>query len=184
MKVIKLMSWKLRAAAGFAFVAAALTVGVPSSLAAVGYSETDIPASEHSGSFLGPVQLAPLAGFTAINSSAGFNIGAIGSYRPLLDMPLYFEPSFVLGFFDSATQFNFDMGARFDLPLATTKIRPYARAAIGPTFQTSGSAAVFNAQLALGVIMPVMEGMDVRAQGAFVNVDGNAGFQLLAGISL
>lgn len=143
----------------------------------------DEPTSERRY-LLDPIELTPMSGFSVVDSKAGFNVGAYGAY-PLLDSaPLYAEPSFVMGFFSGRTMFNVGAGARYDIALAETKVRPFARAALGPTFQTSGSTVVFNASFGGGALIPVSERLELRAEAALINIDGNAGFQLMGGISL
>lgn len=131
-----------------------------------------------------PVELTPVTGFTVVDSSAGFNLGAHAAYPVLATAPLYLEPSLILGFFSSRTMFNLSAGARYDIAAASKKVRPFARVALGPTFQTSGSVVVFNSSVGGGALFPVNRSIELRAEAMMVNVDGNAGIALLGGISL
>ncbi len=79
--------------------------------------------------------------------------------------------------------FNFSASARYDVVLPDTKIRPFAKFGIGPSFQTSGSVTVINAFAGLGAIYPVNNRLDVRGEAGLTNLNGNAGFQMLAGVA-
>lgn len=147
-------------------------------------TETAIEAQSSEKRFSDYVQLSPMLGFTAINSSAGFNVGSAAAMRVLESAPLYFEPSLFLTAYSSRVQFHFGVGGRYDINLPDTKVKPLVRASLGPTFQTSGTVAVFNAFFGAGAMIPVSSKLDFRAEAGLVNVDGNAGFQLLTGIAL
>lgn len=155
----------------------------PMTPAAARSEATPAPSAERHY-LLDPVELTPVLGFTAINGTAGFNLGALGAYPLLKDAPLFVEPSLVLGIFSGDTMFNFTGAARYDVVLAGTKIRPFARAGFGPTFQTSGSAAVFNATFGGGIFYPISRSLELRAEASLVDIDGNAGLQLTTGLSL
>lgn len=149
-------------------------------------SETSIEpvAASERRYLLDPVELTPVSGFTIVNSSVGFNLGAYGAYPMLSNAPLYAEPSSIVGLYSGRAMFNFGAGARYDISIPDTKVRPFARVALGPTFQTSGSVAVFNASMGGGALIPVGRNMELRAEASIVDIDGNAGFQLLGGVSL
>ena len=55
---------------------------------------------------LDPVELTPVTGFTVVDGTAGFNLGAHGAYPLLSTAPLYLEPSIVLGFFSKTTTYR------------------------------------------------------------------------------
>jgi hypothetical protein len=138
----------------------------------------------HTGRYLfGDWQMHPALGFTAINSSAGFNAGSFFSYKLIEGHALHLEPGFLLTAFTDYVVFNFSVGARYDVTLPDTKIRPFAKFSVGPSFQTSGNVAVLNAFAGLGAIYPVNSRLDFRGEAGLTNLDGNAGFQMVAGVA-
>jgi hypothetical protein len=161
-------------------------IGLNSAQAAMSTARSEFTANNSEGlnSLLEDIQLSPVTGASVINSKAGFNIGAAVAYRLLDETPLYLEPSFVIGIFSGVAQFNFGAGARYDILVPDTNVRPFFRASLGPTFQTSGSVAVFNALAGAGAIIPMTSTMDFRAEVALININGNAGAQLLTGLTL
>ncbi len=147
-------------------------------------SESTGARSDERHYLLDPVEISPVTGFTVIDSSVGYNIGLHGSYPLLAQTPLYAEASLIAGIFSARTQFNITAAARYDITLADTLLRPFARAGFGPTFQTAGTTAVFNATFGGGVIYPINPTLSLRAEAALVDINGNAGLQLTGGISL
>lgn len=127
-------------------------------------------------------QLSPLTGVSVISGDAAYNIGAAVSTRALERVPLYVEPSLVVGI-RSMAQFHTDLGARYDIAVPDTNVLPFVRFAVGPTFQTSGSAIVFNMFAGGGINIP-MQDWSLRADIGMLQVDGHAGFQFLAGVNL
>ena len=147
-------------------------------------SESNTTRSEERHYLLDPVEISPVTGFTVIDSSAGYNIGMHGSYPLLAHTPLYAEASLIAGLFSSKTQFNITAAARYDITLPDTQLRPFARAGFGPTFQTAGTTAVFNATFGGGVLYPINSTLSLRAEAALIDIDGHAGLQITGGISL
>ena len=149
------------------------------------YRSVDYPtvAETRTGDYvLGAWELHPGIGFTAINSTAGFNVGSHIAYRLTTEHPLHLEPGLWLGFLDGRVNFNFMAGMRYDIELSQTWLKPFARFALGPTLQTKGETLVFNAYVGFGVLYPVNKKIDFRADAGLQNLDGNAGFLLTAGI--
>jgi hypothetical protein len=149
------------------------------------YRSVDYPTvteARTDGYVLGNWQLHPGIGFTAMNSTAGFNVGSHIAYRLTDEYPLHLEPGLWVSFIESRARFNFMAGMRYDLDLDKTWLKPFARVALGPTLQTTGETLVFNAYIGLGILYPVNKSLDFRADAGMQNVDGNAGFLLTAGI--
>jgi hypothetical protein len=87
-----------------------------------------------------------------------------------------------MGFFDGSVNFNFMAGMRYDIDLAETWLKPFVRAAVGPTLRTSGDTLVYNAYVGLGALYPVNKRLDFRADAGLQAIDGSAGFLLTAGV--
>lgn len=168
----------------FLKLAASVAMLVSASSFAVERVESTVIGSDLDNSVLGAWQLTPLAGLTYVDDRAAASAGARMGYRLLSDYPLYGEPSLLMSFHSAVSRFQFEAGLRYDVDVARSAVRPFARAAIGPTFQTSGNAAVFGASIGGGLFIPINENIDFRTELDMVSVNGNAGVQVLAGVSL
>lgn len=125
-------------------------------------------------------QINPLMGMVAITSQAALNVGATAAYQLFAGEDVYFEPSLNLLFLDR-TVFEFGAGLRYDIDI-NDKLRPFVKATMGPAFQTAGDTTVFSAFAAFGAIYPVHRDVDFRAEVGLLALDGDAGFQALAGV--
>lgn len=168
----------------FQKLAASVAFFVSVSGLAVERVESTLIGSDRESSVLGEWQLTPMTGLTYVDDRAAASVGARMGYRLLSDYPLYAEPSFLMSFHSAVSRFQIEGGLRYDVDVARSAVRPFARVALGPTFQTSGNEAVFSAAIGGGLFIPINEEIDFRVEADMVSVDGNAGAQVLAGVAL